>query len=207
MIQGSRMDKVELRKRLRRQRQDLDQSELESNSASICKRLRLNPWMKAAHNIALYIPNDGEPDVTDLVYQMAARNKSFYLPCLDNFGRSHMVFRRWRLGDELVTNKFGIFEPRKGKILPTWALSVVLMPLVAFDKDCNRVGMGAGYYDRTLYIRCGNTQLLPHLIGIAHDFQEVPQVEPAPWDVTLDMVITEKRAICPQKRESTEEVS
>jgi 5-formyltetrahydrofolate cyclo-ligase len=199
------MDKAELRKRLRQQRQDLDQQELESHSASICQRLRLNPWIKAAHHIALYMPNDGEPDVTDLVYQMAARNRSFYLPCLDNFDRGHMIFRRWRPGDGLATNKFGIPEPRKGKIMPTWALSVVLMPLVAFDKDCNRVGMGAGYYDKTLYIRRGNIRLLPHLMGIAHDFQEVPQLEPAPWDVSLDMVITEKRTICPEKSEPTEE--
>lgn len=199
------MDKGQLRRELRQKRQDLGQRALESHSASICKRLRLNPWIKAAHHIALYIPNDGEPDITDLVHQLARRNRHFYLPCLDNFGRGHMVFRRWHPTDVLTTNRFGIPEPRKGKVMPTWALSAVLMPLVGFDQQGNRLGMGAGYYDRTLYFRRGNIGLLPRLIGIAHDFQEVQNLEAAPWDVELDMIITEKRSLCPERTELGEQ--
>lgn len=196
------MDNGQLRKNIRRQRRELGQNELASHSESICKRLRLNPWIKAAHHIALYLPNDGEPDITGLVHQIGARNRSFYLPCLDGFGRSHMVFRRWRHDDWLLPNKYGIPEPQKGKIMPTWALSIVLVPLVAFDQRGNRLGMGAGYYDRTLFMRHGNNNLLPRLIGVAHDFQEVSELEPAPWDVALDMVVTEKRALCPDKKDS-----
>ena len=61
------------------------------------------------------------------------------------------------------------------------------MPLVAFDADCTRIGMGAGYYDRTLENkkRC-------FLIGVAHQFQYVDYIEPQPWDVPLDAVITNK---------------
>lgn len=199
------MDNGQLRKNIRRQRRSMGQQELESRSDAICKRLRLNPWIKAAHQIALFLPNDGEPDITQLVHQLDTRKRSFYLPCLDNLGRSHMVFRRWRPNDWLTSNRFGIPEPLKGKIMPTWALSVVLVPLVAFDQQGSRLGMGAGYYDRTLYMRRGNSNLLPRLIGIAYDFQEVPAIEPAPWDVALDMVVTEKRTLCPEKEDSMQQ--
>lgn len=191
------MDKGQLRKQIRRQRRDVEQGELESRSASICQRLSQTPWIRAAHHIALYIPNDGEPDVTGLVHHLPIKNRCFYLPCLDSLERQHMVFRRWNLEDWLVNNKFGIPEPQKSKVMPTWALSVVLVPLVAFDRQGNRLGMGAGYYDRALYMRRGNSQLMPRLIGIAHDFQEVPQLTPNPWDVGMDMIITEERTIEP----------
>ncbi len=68
------------------------------------------------------------------------------------------------------------------------------MPLVGFDSCGHRLGMGAGFYDRALRPRLDRTQSFrrPRLIGIAYSVQQVERLEPAPWDVALDLVVTER---------------
>ena len=68
-------------------------------------------------------------------------------------------------------------------------LEVVLVPLVAVDWSGNRLGHGAGYYDRTFAFRQGHTH--PVLIGLAHRFQILESIEPSPWDIPVDLVVTE----------------
>jgi 5-formyltetrahydrofolate cyclo-ligase len=68
------------------------------------------------------------------------------------------------------------------------------MPLVGFDANCNRLGMGGGFYDRTLaYLRLRRCWRRPLLIGIAHECQRVERLETNTWDVPLDLVVTEER--------------
>jgi len=191
------MDKAQLRKDIRKQRRELSPGQHSRNSEAICQRLGKHPWLLSAKHIALYLANDGEPDVLNLILQTPGHNRHFYLPCLDSYGRPHMVFRHWSPGDPLQPNRFGILEPLKGPVFPVWALSLVLLPLVAFDAHGNRLGMGAGYYDRTLIHRRGGKHLLPHLVGIAHDFQEVDAIKAEPWDIPLDLVVTNRRMVEP----------
>ena len=99
-------------------------------------------------------------------------------------------------GDRLVRNRFGIPEPslRQHRIALPWALDVILVPLVGFDSACRRLGMGGGFYDRTLgFLRHRTHWRRPTLIGLAHECQRVAELEAQPWDVPLDMVVTEKR--------------
>jgi 5-formyltetrahydrofolate cyclo-ligase len=192
------MNKHHLRQTIRRQRRELCGDAYKHASEAICQRLSIHPWLRSANHVAIYLPNDGEPDVSLLPDLSPFRLKHFYLPCLDNLGRPHMVFRHWQPGDSLKPNRFGIPEPLPGKIFPTWALSLVIVPLVAFDKYGNRLGMGAGYYDRTLIFKRNKKVGLPKLIGVAHDFQEVDPFEPAPWDIPLDLIITDQRTIKPE---------
>jgi 5-formyltetrahydrofolate cyclo-ligase len=71
-------------------------------------------------------------------------------------------------------------------------LDVILMPLVAFDGQGNRLGMGAGYYDRTLaFLRHRRHWRKPRIIGLAYEFQRMPALPAEPWDVPLDGIITE----------------
>ncbi len=83
----------------------------------------------------------------------------------------------------------------------SWHLDLLLLPLVGFDADGHRLGMGGGFYDRTLAAlrppRCGQR---PRLVGIAHDCQRLIQIVPRPWDIPLDAVVTECRVYVRQKQ-------
>jgi 5-formyltetrahydrofolate cyclo-ligase len=95
-------------------------------------------------------------------------------------------------------NRFGIPEPvvATGDLVDASALDVILLPLVAFDLKGNRVGMGGGFYDRTLeFTRQQPYDRRPKLIGLAHEFQYTDALKPSPWDIPLDGIVTDKRAI------------
>ncbi len=184
------MDKASLRKQLRQQRRQLSATVRERHSQAICQHLAAHTWLRTARQIALYLPNDGEPDVTGLIALLGGRNRHYHLPCLRGFGKQHMTFGAWEPGDELTPNRYCIPEPAICRSIPRWALSVVLVPLVGFDDRGNRLGMGAGYYDRTFQLRRDNRRSLPRLIGVAHDFQQLESLPSDPWDIPLDLVVT-----------------
>ncbi len=102
----------------------------------------------------------------------------------------------------MVTNRFGIPEPdtrhgaHRARRQATWTLDVILLPLVGFDDDGQRIGMGGGFYDRTLAFtqRPGPR---PRLIGLAHDCQRVTRLPVAPWDVPLDAIVSDRRILRP----------
>lgn len=93
----------------------------------------------------------------------------------------------------MIVNRFGIPEPdRNAKRLPSRLLSVVLLPLVGFDSDGNRLGMGGGFYDRTFGYAIHSSARRPRLIGVAYECQRSADGLPRrPWDVPLDGVVTE----------------
>jgi 5-formyltetrahydrofolate cyclo-ligase len=107
-----------------------------------------------------------------------------------------MTFARWREGDHFVRSRFGIEEPQPGAqtVAPT-RLDVVCVPLVAFDRRGTRLGHGAGYYDATFAFRCAPRRRRPVLVGLAHAVQEVDELDRQPWDVPLDLVVTESEVI------------
>lgn len=102
-----------------------------------------------------------------------------------------MEFCLYTMGLPLRRNRFGIPEPLSLlKQQRSSDLDLVLLPLVGFDKRCNRLGMGAGFYDRALAkLHCRG----PFCIGVAYDFQRVEELPVDPWDVPLQAVVTERR--------------
>jgi 5-formyltetrahydrofolate cyclo-ligase len=78
------------------------------------------------------------------------------------------------------------------EMLPPEALDLVLAPLVVFDSNRNRIGMGGGFYDRSFAFRKNPEHKLPVLIGVAHELQKVDQIVPQEWDVRLDMIVTDR---------------
>lgn len=94
-------------------------------------------------------------------------------------------------GEDVTNNRFGIEEPINASNIAIQRLSTIFVPLVGYDKDCNRIGMGKGFYDKALSKAAAGTRL----IGIAHSCQEVDQLEPQPWDIPLDAVVTEREVI------------
>ena len=120
------------------------------------------------------------------------------LPLLHADG--HLRFAGWRPGQALDTNRFGIPEPSTGPRFGADALAVVLVPLLAFDANGQRLGQGGGWYDRSFAFRQApdrNTGVaspspgkMPYLIGIGYDWQRVERLDARLWDVPLDAVAT-----------------
>jgi 5-formyltetrahydrofolate cyclo-ligase len=184
------------RLRLRRLRARLPDAILTEHSAAIsahtlrCLR-RLRP-----RTLAGYFGIRGEIDITPLLEQQAAAGVRIAMPVLERHRPGRMHFRTWNAGAGLCHNAFDIPEPcRDAPRLWRRDLDVVLLPLVAFDADGHRLGMGGGYYDRYFAPRRFGAHARPRLIGIAHGFQQVPRLERQPWDVPLDGVITEAGCI------------
>ena len=149
--------------------------------------------LRFKHRWAIYLSNDGEIDPIQLQLQLNRHNRPVFLPVLHPVYHNRLWFVRFDKKTPLVRNKYGIFEPslKKAKAVPVWTLNVICLPLVAFDGQGHRLGMGGGYYDRSfskqrLMIRA------PLLIGTAHSFQQVSELPAEVWDIPLDAVITEQ---------------
>ncbi len=194
-------DKTELRKRLRARRRALSEAERFQRSHAVCERLRRRSEFQRARRIALYLPNDGEVDPTPLLDVIWGTRRTALLPVLRVLAGNRLAFHPYRPGDLLAPNRYGIPEPvaHPGEAMPPHALDLVLMPLVAFDSHGHRLGMGGGFYDRTFaFLRQRRHWHRPRLVGVAYDFQEVPELPAEPWDVPLHAVVTESRWIpCP----------
>lgn len=185
-----------LRKQLRRARRALSARQQQAAAQGLAHRLRtLLPLLRARH-VAFYLPNDGEIDPRPLVHFLEKLGKRCYLPRLYPGDNNRVWFVRYRQGDALEDNRYGIPEPLlHGERLPAWAMQVVLMPLVGFDRAGNRLGMGGGFYDRTFGFKAGRKNGRPLLIGLAHSVQEVPALPTESWDMPLDVIATEKELL------------
>ncbi len=157
--------------------------------------LRVPEFIHAKH-IALYLPSDGEISPLLLLNTITRKNKHCYLPRIE--GR-HMFFARFRRGDKLETNKFGIPEPLKSAPKhPAQDLDFVCLPLVAFDRQGRRLGRGGGYYDRCFAYSNKRWRRKPFLVGVAHDAQKTALVPHDHWDISLDCIVSDRETIRPK---------
>lgn len=189
--------KRQLRRSMRQRRRKLSPAHARNASRQILSHLSRDQYLLRADRIALYMANDGEIDPGDLLQDALQRKVACYLPVLQPLRRGHLHFVRYRDQERMRRNRFGIAEPRlkPGNIADPWTLDIIFLPLVAFDREGNRLGMGGGYYDRTLASLRQRTRRRPRLIGLAYSSQEVPSLTPSPWDVGMDAVVTEKALI------------
>ncbi len=189
-----RTDRNAIRRHMRRLRNALSPSAHQQAALAASSALVQCPLFQASQHIALYLPNDGELDLTPLLRMAQSRHKHCYLPVLHPAHSNRLWFLPYDAQTPLQRNRFGIPQPRaRGPhhARPPWLLDLILAPLVAFDRQGHRLGMGGGYYDRTLaYLHHRKHWRKPHLIGTAHIFQEVETLSAAPWDVPLDAILT-----------------
>ena len=140
--------------------------------------------------LSIYYPTSCEVNVIKLLDIVKTKKIKTILPVIKD--NKSMSFYKWEKGDILLINKYGILEPvnLSKKTIP----NVMLVPLLAFDKDKNRLGYGGGYYDRFLnkYLRY-NKNLLT--IGIAFSFQRYNKLPTSKNDAKLDYILTEKGLI------------
>lgn len=183
-----------LRKQMRSQRRALSTREHRLASDMALDKILRHPVFLRARHIALFLPNDGEIDISELIPTAWAMNKHCYLPVLASPGQ-RLVFAPMEKNSRLELNRYGIPEPQanRRKILQPQQLDLVLTPLVAFDAQGNRIGMGGGYYDRSFaFLRRRQHWRRPRMLGVAHDFQRVNKLPQQPWDVRLHGVFTDQ---------------
>lgn len=143
-------------------------------------------WPAVGAVVAGYVPVRGEIDPFPLMETFLLEQAQLALPVVEGTGLP-LTFRAWAPGDDLEAGAFGIGVPgpRKPSLLP----SLVLVPLVAFDARCHRIGYGAGFYDRTLTALRASGPVLT--VGLAYEGQRVGRVPMDRHDVALDYVVTE----------------
>ncbi|MDZ7661978.1 5-formyltetrahydrofolate cyclo-ligase [Thiohalophilus sp.] len=189
-------DRKSLRFTMRDKRRALSAEQQREASLMLGEHLAAHRLFQLAHRIAFYLPNDGEIDLSYLMEYAWQQNKHCYLPVLGPRNGRRMWFLPYRSDTQLIPNRFGIPEPvhsRRDRLFSPMSLDLVLMPLVAFDRAGNRVGMGGGFYDRTFgFRRYRRHWQRPWLLGTAYDFQQVEQIDSAAWDVPLDGIATEQ---------------
>ncbi|NNF60078.1 MAG: 5-formyltetrahydrofolate cyclo-ligase [Gammaproteobacteria bacterium] len=180
----------QLRERLRQERRGLASNTRTWAAAEMCRRVTELEQFAAAKNIAAYFPFDGEIDTAPLIAAAGAAGKTVYLPVVKP--GATLVFAPCTNDTALTPNRYGIAEPvcPGNEQVAADQLALILLPLVAFDYSLHRLGMGAGYYDRTLAPLC-DRPIRPYLLGIGYDLQCVDTVFPQGWDVAADAVITE----------------
>lgn len=180
-----------LRKTLRARRRDQPQALRVQAALSAAAALASHPAARNARRIAAFVAVDAELDPGPFVAAVREAGRQIYLPVLGP-RPGCLSFVRSEAGDPLAPNRYGIPEPPPGASVDPKFLDLVLVPLVGFDDAGNRLGMGAGYYDRTFAFRRGRRHWLgPLLIGFAYECQRVDTLPDMPWDIPLDGVVTE----------------
>ncbi len=184
------LDSATLRQRINQQRRALDSAQLALAGQALHQRLiqhlAIQPQRDTPLHIAVYRAVRGEmPLELDALHQAGA---SLYLPVVQG---EQMRFAPWQPGDVLLKRGMGLLEPASQEFIDPTQLDRVLAPLVAFDPQCQRIGMGGGFYDRCFAFRRDAVRAAPQLIGIAHEFQRHDALPVEEWDVPLDAVITD----------------
>ena len=196
MTEPAPLSRPHLRRMLRKARRALTPSEQRKAAQGLYRQLAQHPLFRRAKHISLYLPTDGEIDPRLLLRAAQRRGKVTYLPVLSAWPRTKMVFQRVRPGQKLLPNRFRILEPRVNisQQRTVWALDLVLLPLVGFDETGGRLGMGGGFYDRSLaYLARRQNWRKPTLLGLAHECQKVERLVQASWDVPLAGTVTDKQ--------------
>lgn len=181
--------KAELRTRLLDTRVNLHPHQRQRADRQICAHLLRLLGDRDYVDVAAFMPFRGEPDLTPAMQALSEAGRRIWLPVVDG---SAMTFRRWQPGMQMVSNRFGIPEPVNGRECDPERLELVLMPLVAFSGNGTRLGMGAGFYDRTFAFARANPAAGPWMVGMAYALQHVDSLPSQPWDVPLGAVITER---------------
>jgi 5-formyltetrahydrofolate cyclo-ligase len=193
--------RASIRKIVSAKRKALTMAFQEESAVALLLRLQNNTVIKEAQHIALYLAVNGELDLQPFIHWCWQQKKQVYLPIVHPFSKGNLLFLAYENDSIMINNRYKIKEPKLDvrHIKPVQQLDVILTPLVAFDNTGERIGMGGGYYDRTLtywyknYIQ--DNYYSPSIIGIAHDCQQIEKVPNEVWDIPLPSIMTPTRTI------------
>lgn len=185
------MDKKALRQKYKEKRQKLSSEEIEENSLAIANNLlRLKVWEKTYFHVFLPIVEQKEVDTEFVLQVLAGKDKEVVISKSDFETRemSHFLLTD---NTKVVKNEYNIPEPVNGLPVPTEMIDVVFVPLLAYDKQGNRVGYGKGFYDKFL------SQCKPDVIKIGLSFFEPEEQidDILETDVKLDFCVTPEKIL------------
>lgn len=183
------LSRQDIRQFIRQRRRALTSAQQIEFGQQAAARMLDWPPVVMAQTVAVFLSFDGELDTQPLIEQLWQAGKRVYLPVLHPFSAGNLLFLHYHPQSQLVTNRLKISEPKLDvrDVLPLDQLDVLITPLVAFDEHGQRLGMGGGFYDRTLQ----NWQahgIQP--VGYAHDCQQVEALPVEEWDIPLPAVVT-----------------
>ncbi len=188
------MKTQQIRKQIRSQRKQLSKKQQNLHEIALKRLILRSKILRRYKRFAIYLDNDGEIQTDSLIKLLLKLKKQVYLPVLYPLQHNRLWFLPYNKSTSLKLNRYKILEPTNYKErVTTCSLSVIFMPLVAFDEKGNRIGMGGGFYDRTLSHCKTQSQRHPVLIGLAHELQKLYLIDNNSWDIPMDMIITEKK--------------
>ena len=177
------MNKSKIRKKIFELRKLNNPKSFEINFNSILKIIKFKNIKGKI--LGGYYPYNYEADGIQILEKFEKKNYSIVLPKIKK--NSDMDFFKWSTKDPLIINRYGIPEPISNKIKYP---DIILVPLVAYDENLNRVGYGGGFYDR--YIKKIKNMKKIVTIGLAYSFQKVKKIPINKYDIKLDFIVTEK---------------
>jgi 5-formyltetrahydrofolate cyclo-ligase len=175
--------KSKLRKKILKIREKENKDNIQINFNQIIKILKKEKITKKI--IGGYYPVNFEISDLELLKQLKKKNFNISLPVVKI--KFQMDFYRWSFSELLKINKYGIPEPETQHIVYP---DILLVPIVAFDKNLNRLGYGGGYYDRLITRLSKKKKIIK--IGLAMSVQEVDKVPINMYDQKLDYIVTNK---------------
>ena len=174
----------------RNARRAMTVSERARASRRITDQFLNSRYFLSSATIACYVSTWDEVDTSAIIERAWCAKKRVFLPVAAAHGR--MFFRETLPATDLARSDFGLWGPVTGTLIDAKALDIVVTPLVAFDAERNRIGMGGGYFDRTFaFLANRSNWLRPKLIGVAFECQRVQKITRNPWDIPVFRVFTE----------------
>ena len=182
-------DKSYLRKRYLLQRKEKYLKVKKFNFNLVFKLIK-KFFLKEKITIGCYYPSNYEVNILSFIQKASKKKIKIALPVIKPAGK--MSFKSWHYKEPLYVSVFGTLEPlnKQKDIIP----DVVLVPLVAFDNQLNRIGYGKGYYDRILQ-KIRRVKKKTIFLGIAYSFQKCKKIEVNKYDFKLDYIFTERGII------------
>ena len=180
------MNKSQIRKKILKIRKNNFNKNLKINTNNFISFLKINT--KSINNLGGYYPSNYEIDDLEILDLLERKNFKISLPVIRK--NNQMDFFKWSNNDPLKINKFGIPEPISSK---KFHPDILLIPLVGYDNDLNRLGYGGGFYDR--YIEKIEKIKKVIKIGLAFSYQKLESVPINKYDKKLDFIITEKEIL------------
>jgi len=182
-----------LRARIKEKRKQLSDESLKLIGNDILKNIQASISFEDHQKISTYFSVNNEVDTSELNNYLWRINKDVFLPKIK---QDTLVFSGYNKDLKLSLNNYGIPEPDHidENLIEAAQCDLMFIPLVAFDSNCNRIGMGGGYYDKTLAFKKGSaSKNKTLLVGLAYEFQKIDSIEKNAWDIPMDAIITEDK--------------
>jgi 5-formyltetrahydrofolate cyclo-ligase len=185
-------NKNQIRREVRNRRKQLSAQQQQDAASTLAKKVLNCVLHHGAKRVALFLSIDGEIPTNKTIASLWQNGIEVFIPLIHPFNPKYLLFIRYAPDSLLTRNPLGMLEPKPNcnHVCPLTQLDILFTPLVAFDNTGHRLGMGGGFYDRTLACHFNQKRTKPQIIGVAHDCQQVDSVPTQSWDIPLSALLT-----------------